>query len=279
MKKLAYYNGTISPLSDMKIPLSDRAIFFGDGVYDAAVGANGKIYLEGEHIARLEQSAASIGLSNIPSVSQISDALHCIVKESGIPEFFLYFQLTRSGNTRRHSYIGFTSTNFLITIEPFTMPEPSRRLSLITKEDLRYYYCNVKTINLLPAVLASGAAEECKCDEAVLHRGQTVTECAHSNIFILKGGILKTHPTNNLILPGITRKHLLQCCGELGIKCDETPFTLEEMFSADEVLVTSTSKLCHAVEKIDDKSVGGKARKYADMLCRTMHNNYVNAII
>jgi D-alanine transaminase len=134
-----------------------------------------------------------------------------------------------------------------------------KKLKLITYPDIRYELCNVKTLNLLPNVLASQRAFEKGCDEVAFHRNGTVTECAHNNISILKDGVFRTHPLTNHILPGTTRRHLIQHCGELGIPVDETAFTVDELFAADEVIVTSIGSLCNPVSEIDSKPVGGKA--------------------
>ena len=102
-------------------------------------------------------------------------------------------------------------------------------------------------------------AEEAECDETILHRGDRVTECAHSNVHILKDGALRTAPCDNLILPGITRAHRIAQCREMGIPVIEEPFTVQEMMEADEVFFTSCSALCCRISEIDGVPVGGKA--------------------
>ncbi len=276
MRDFAYYNGKYGLKEEISIPLSDRAIYFGDGVYDAAIGKNGKIFLSNEHILRFLGNAKKLEIAHNYTYDNILSILEKCAEMSGYESYFLYFQLSRGAKRRSHSYIGATQTNLLVTAEEFRLPDIKKPLSLITAEDLRYYYCNIKTINLLPAVIASGAAEKSGADEAVFCRGNTVTECAHSNISILKDRILYTHPKSNLILPGITRAHLLSTCKKLGIKYLETPFTTKELFSADEVLITSTSKLCRIADRIDNVRVGGKDSDTAEKICRYMINEFVN---
>lgn len=132
-------------------------------------------------------------------------------------------------------------------------------MKLMTMEDVRHHILNVKTLNLLPNVLAAQAAKEKGCNEVVFHRGSRVTEGFHSNILMIKGGALCSPPLDNLILPGITRKHLIQIAGQLGIPVKEDVITLEELFDADEVLVTSSGDLCNAATELDGKPVGGRA--------------------
>jgi D-alanine transaminase len=144
-------------------------------------------------------------------------------------------------------------------IKPITIPNLAKKIKLITMEDTRFLHCNIKTINLIPNIIASQRALEAGCHEAVFHRGETVTECSHSNVHIIKNGTFITHPADNLILRGIARGRLVLACGRLGIPVEEREFTLPELFSADEVLVSSTSTFGLCADTIDGKSVGGKA--------------------
>jgi D-alanine transaminase len=138
--------------------------------------------------------------------------------------------------------------------------------------------CNVKTLNLLPAVLASKKAEESGCDEAVFIRDGIVTECAHSNIFTVKDGIVYTHPKGPHILPGITRKRVLYFCEQLGIECHEKKFTKSELLTADEILVTSTTKLCVRADEIDKSGVGHKNRRSsiaAELIIKALEEDFL----
>ena len=128
--------------------------------------------------------------------------------------------------------------------------------------------CDVKTVNLLPAVLASKKAADNGCDEAVFVRDGIVTECAHSNIAIVKDGILYTHPLSPFILPGVTRKRLLYFCDKLKINYVEKGFSYGDMSDADEILVTSTTKLCLAAKKIDGIEIKNfKSEVGARLIC------------
>jgi D-alanine transaminase len=126
-------------------------------------------------------------------------------------------------------------------------------------EDTRFLHCNIKTLNLIPNVLAGEKAKRAGAYEAVFHRGDRVSECAHSNVHILKDGVLRTAPADNLILAGIARAHLIAQCGKTGVKVDESAFTVDEMFNADEALVSSSGTFCLSASHIDGKPVGGKA--------------------
>ena len=253
---IAYYNGDFCDFSQVRIPLSDRCVFFGDGVYDAAIGKNGRIYLEKEHLDRFFTNARKMGIPIKMSREELSSLMAELIAKNGFREYFIYLQLTRFSEERTHSYPDTEKSNLLITVKEHTLPNPDKELSLITVPDVRYSMCDVKTLNLLPAVLASRRACESGCDEAVFVRDGYVTECAHSNIHVIKDKILYTHPNGKFILPGITRARLLYFCEKLGIVSREVPFTPYELKEADEVLVTSTTKLCLKAGKIDEKNVG-----------------------
>ncbi len=142
-------------------------------------------------------------------------------------------------------------------------------------EDTRFLHCNIKTLNLIPSVIASQKAKEADCFEAVFHRNGRVTECAHSNVHIIKDGKLITAPTDNLILPGIARKHIIEACEKLGIPVLEEPYYLEQLFEADEVLVSSAGALCLVASEIDGKAVGGKANEIINELQKLLLDDFI----
>ena len=275
MNGLAYYDGVFGKRDEIRIPLSDRAIFFGDAVYEAAVGTERRIFLLEEHIERFYNNIKKLHIPFTLEADELEELLYRCVRKAGFSEYFLYFQCSRSSDTRRHSYLSADGYHFLVTVDYFTVSPPSRDLRLISAEDLRYRYCDIKTVNLLPAVLASGKAEESGCDEAVLYRGEWVTECAHSNISILKDGRIYSHPTDSFILPGISRRQLSVAARELGIPFAEERFTLSDCFSADEIFVTSTSRLCSAASELDGIRVGGRGGDIREQILNAIYSKYI----
>ena len=270
---IVYYNGEFCDFSEVRIPLTDRCVFFGDGIYDAAIGKDGGVYLEREHIDRFFGNAERMKIKLSLSKEELSALLREVIKRNDFKRYFLYFQLTRTLGERRHSYTDESGSSLLITVKKHAFED--RKLKLITAEDIRYRMCNVKTLNLLPAVIASTEAEEKGCDEAVFIRNGIVTECAHSNICIVKGGVLYTHPEGPLILPGVTRRRVLYFCEKLGIPYAEREFTKEDLFTADEILVTSTTKLCAKVEEIDGIKVGKSgAKSVADAIISSLREDF-----
>ena len=276
MKVLGYYNGVCGPLEEMTVPMNDRACYFGAGGSEAAMARNGVIFGLDEHMDRLFNSAGLLDIQIPYTKKELADILYDLLGKMDDSEIFIYWQISRGTAMRKHEFpeAGVTA-NLWITMKPGSCKEPDSSLKLITVEDTRFFHCNIKTLNLLPNVMAPQKAAAAGCDEVVFHRGDIVTECAHSNVSILKDGVFKTHPTDHFILPGITRMHLIQECKKLLIPVDETPFTLEELFDADEIIVSSTSKLCSAACELDGKPVGGKDTALLRKLQESYYKRYL----
>ena len=258
MKTLGYYNGKYGELDEMSIPMNDRVCWFGDGVYDAGPSRNYKIFAIDEHIDRFFNSAGLLDIEMPVTKEELKELLQEMVNKMDTGNLFVYYQVTRGTGVRDHAYTKGPG-NLWIMLKPAEISDGIEPIKLITVEDTRFLHCNIKTLNLIPSCVATEKAKKAGCQEAVFYRaGGRVTECAHSNVHIIKDGKLVTAPTDNLILPGIARAHLIRMCKKLGVPVSETPYTLKELFEAEEVLVTSSSNLClHACE-IDGKPVGGK---------------------
>ena len=258
MEKLGYYNGTYGPLDEMTVPMNDRASWFGDGVYDAGPCRNYHIFALDEHVDRFFRNADALKIVMPVSKEELKDLLSRLVQKMDTGNLFVYYQVTRGTGTRKHTFTE-GKGNLWITLTPAEISDGHTPIQLVTTEDTRFFHCDIKTLNLIPSVMASQKATEAGCAEAVFYRpGGRVTECAHSNIHILKNGILYTAPTDHLILPGIARAHLLRACSALDIPFREQAFSLQELFEADEVIVTSSSNLCLRADQIDGIRIGGR---------------------
>jgi len=259
-KTVGYYNGTIGPLEEMTVPMMDRALYFGDGIYEATCVSNGIPFALDEHLDRMYNSLRLMEIPFTMEREQVRAELQKVIDAAEpCPIQLLYWQISRGVAPRNHPFpADDVRPAMMAFIKPHAMKSMDKAYRLISMEDIRFKMCNIKTLNLIPSVLANQRAVEQGCDEAVFHRGERVTECAHSNISILKDGVLRTAPTDELILPGITRKHLLTLAQEFGISTAEQPFTMKELMDADEVIVTSSSALCMKTESIDGIPVGGK---------------------
>ena len=267
-KNVGYYNGEMGPLEEMKVPMGDRALYFGDGIYEATCVANRVPFALDDHLDRMYNSLRLLEIPFRRDRDWVRGELQRVIDAvEDAPVHLLYWQISRGNCPRSHPFPPKeVEPALMITIRPHQMKSMDRPYRLISLEDNRFKLCNIKTLNLIPSVLANQRAVERGCDEAVLHRGTRVTECAHSNISILKDGVLRTAPTDELILPGITRKHLLALAREHGIPVEETPFSMVELMNADEAIVTSSSALCMRVESIDGIPVGGRDQERLKLL-------------
>lgn len=261
MENIGYYNGKTGLIEEMTISMNDRVTYFGDGVYDATYARNHKIFALDDHLDRFYNSCRLLKIPFDMPREELAKTLEDLVNQVDDGETFLYWQATRGTGMRNHAFPS-TKPNLLVTVTPCKFKNVYKKLRLITLEDTRFFHCNVKTLNLIPSVLAAEATKQAGCDESVFYRvrgeQKIVTECAHSNVSMLKDGKFITAPLSNLILPGITRKHLIEICKELGIPVEEREYTLEELFDADEIIVSSSGSLGIGAYEMDGKPVGGK---------------------
>lgn len=239
--------------------MSDRSHWFGDGAYDATCARNYKIMAIDEHVDRFFNSARLLNINLGFTKEYLKGLLNELVQKLDDDELFVYWQATRGGNgLRSHNYDKEQKANLWITICPEEITDKDKEYKLTSMEDTRFLHCNIKTLNLIPSVVAYQHAKENNCDETVFHRGDIVTECAHSNVHIIKDKKFITHPADEYILPGIARAHLLKACKALNIEIEERPFTVDELINADEVIVSSSGDLCIRATEFEGKAVGKK---------------------
>ena len=261
MKTLGYYDGKIDELENMKVPMLDRACYFGDGIYDATYSRNKKIFAVDEHIDRFYHGLERVKIKFSMTKNRLKELLYELVGYTDDDELFVYWQVTRGEGIREHSYNDDMTGKLWVMLKPQPIVDMSQKIVLVTHEDIRYTLCDIKTLNLLPNVLFSQYAKERGAHECILHRGKRVTECAHSNVHIIKDGVLITPPADRFILKGVAREHLIKACNALGIAVKIHPFTLEEVYGAEEVIVTSSGSLCLQAQSVDGIAVGGKQQE------------------
>ena len=277
METIAYFDGKIGSPDELTVPFNDRTHFFGDGVYDAAMGVNGHIFLLDEHLDRFYSSAAIFGINVPMDRAELTELLNDLLSRVDGPSYLVYWQVSRGIQLRGHAYDPSIPGVISACMVPDPVADPSIPLKLITHEDLRFGYCHVKTLNLMPAVQYSQLAKLAGADETVLHRDGIVTECAHSNVSILRDGVLYSHPNDNHILRGIAKTHLIQACYRESVAVMERAFTLDEMMDADEVIVTASSHLCTYANEIDGVPVGGRDPETLARLTRATYGALLEA--
>ena len=274
MKNLAYYNGKITSIEDMMIPANDRGFYFGDGIYEVAMVFNHKIFALNDHLDRMANSAALVRIELPASKEEIGHLLEELALRVESPCQFLYWQITRASSPRNHLFPEGAVSNLYVYSKPWKGVEMSDEYRLLSVEDTRFLHCNIKTLNLLPNVMAAQKAKEAGCSEAVFVRDGYVTEGSHSNISLIKDGVFVTHPLDNLILPGTERNHMIRYCEELKIPVEERAFTLKEMEEAEEIIVSSTSHPSMRAMELDGKAVGMKNAE----LVKKLRDKYMEEI-
>ncbi len=258
MKYVGYYNGEISEAEELKIPMLDRSIYFGDGIYDATTFANRRMYGINDHMDRFFNGCREVEIPVPLSREELLGEMQKCIDAADDEHGLVYWQYSRGTAVRRHGFDRDMQPNLLILVIPGTQTPFDSRWKLFSVEDTRFFHCNVKTLNLLPNVLAVQHCEENGCQEVLFHRGDRVTECAHSSVVILKDGTLQAPPRDNLVLPSISVKHLRELAAQEGIPVREEPFTVEELMNADEVIIASSGNLCIRAVEVDGQPVGGK---------------------
>lgn len=254
-----FINGEFVNEEDAKVSYEDRGYVFGDGIYEYIRAYDGKLFTVKEHFERFLRSAEEIGLDLNYTIEELIELVRRLLKENNVVNGGIYIQATRGAAPRNHS---FPTPPVKPVIMAFTKSydrpyeELEQGVYAITTEDIRWLRCDIKSLNLLGNVLAKEYAVKYNAGEAIQHRGDIVTEGASSNVYAIKDGAIYTHPVNNYILNGITRKVIKWISEDEDIPFKEETFTVEFLKNADEVIVSSTSAEVTPVVKIDGEQVG-----------------------
>jgi len=261
---IAYLNGTYLPLEEARISPLDRGFLFGDGIYEVIPSYGGKMVGFGPHISRMNDGLAAIGINHKWDEEQWRELCSSLCNKNGGGNLGIYLHVTRGAdNKRNHAYPeGIEPTVFAFAFEIPAPPVADRHLvkpyTCSTGEDLRWDRCNIKSISLLGNVLHYQQGHEKGDGEILLYNGKNeLTECGACNAYIVKNGVVATPPLDNQILPGITRQLVLKVLREDGsIPFEERVITMDEVWDADEIWISSSSKEIAPVVKLDGKPVG-----------------------
>lgn len=251
-----YLNGEFKPLAEASINVLDRGFTFGDGVYEVIPVFNRKIFRFDEHIQRLENSLKAIYMVNPLSKDDWLVIFNKLIDGLEVTEQSIYLQITRGVTARDHDISLADAPTVFAMNRPIERKDLSVGIKAITFEDIRWQYCDIKAITLLPSVLLRHKAKERGAKEAILIRNGYITEGAASNVFIIKGDKVYTPPKDQYVLPGITRDVVLEVLSKNKINYFETPVEIEQLLGADEIWVTSSTWEIVPVVKLDNKPVG-----------------------
>jgi len=254
-----YLNGEYLPLEQARVPVLDRGFIFGDGVYEVIPVYGRKAFRLEHHLQRLKNSMQAVRLNNPHTDEEWSEIINNVVERNEGGDQSIYLQVTRGVANRDHRFPGDAIPTVFVMSNLFVMV-PSEQLehgvSAITLDDIRWQYCSIKSIALLPNILLRQQAVEQGAAEAILLRNNEVTEGAASNVFIVKHGVIITPPKTDCLLPGITRDLVVEQAHEHDLPVEETIIKQEDLLSADEIWLTSSTKEILPVTQLNSQTVG-----------------------
>lgn len=256
---IVYLNGDFLPLEEACISPLDRGFVFADGVYEVIPVYNGHLFRLAEHLQRLDLSLAGIRLDPPLAHEDWRHILERLVRHGDSPDQSLYLQITRGVARRDHAFPEATRPTVFAMSSPLSpLPGDIRRngVAAITLEDIRWRYCHLKTVALLPNILLRQEALDRGAVEAILVRDGQVTEGAASNLFMVRADNILTPPKGPQLLPGITRDLIVELATSHGLSVAETELTPDDLAAADEVWLTSSTREILPVTRLDDRPVG-----------------------
>ena len=263
--QIAMIDDRIVELSELEPAYMDRGTYFGDGVYEVIRSYNGRLFAFDEHLERFARSLREVRIEGV-DVGEIKGRIEAGFKRASIADAKIYFHVTRGSAGRSHTLAGDITPNFFMTIMEVgdNSGKKTNGVKVCTRPDLRWKRCDIKSLNLLPNVLARMEAQKRGCDEAILvdEKGD-ITEGAASAFFMIKGEKLITRPLGREILPSITRRMIEQIAATAGLTIVERTMTPREACVADELILAVTTDDIVGIIEFDNLPIsGGKVGKY-----------------
>lgn len=271
MPNIGVLNGEFLPLEEVRVSVEDRGFQFGDGVYEVIRVYKGKPFRMAEHLTRLERSAQAIQLP-IDITSDWEKQIIRAIELSEYDQAKVYIQITRGTAPREHVFPVVFSPTIVITVREIAEVSSELRtngVSAITLPDVRWGRCAIKSLNLLPNILAKQQANEAKAFEAIFIKNGYVTEGSSSNVMMSESGVVKTPPLDDSILPGVTRQEVLEIAKTEGLRVKENMISQQELEGAKEIFLVGTTIEVLPVTTLDGKPVGtGVPGEVAKLLAR-----------
>lgn len=264
---MVYLNGVFIAKNKASISVMDRGFLFGDGVYEVIPVYQGQIFRLDEHLGRLQKSLDSVKIPNPHTKNEWLEIFNQLLSHTqAADQSIIYFQITRGTDIqRKHSFDTLTPTVYIESnpLIPKTKEVLEQGFSVIIQADIRWLRCDIKATSLLANTLYAKNAEEHQVEEVILHRDNIITEGATSNVFIIKGNALCTHPIGVNILSGITRDLVLESADACNLSINELAFNIDSLLSADEVWISSSTREIMPITKINGQAINsGKVGQY-----------------
>tara|TARA_R110000868_G_scaffold2321_7_gene17294 strand:- start:9102 stop:9950 length:849 start_codon:yes stop_codon:yes gene_type:complete len=280
--RFAYVNGRYLPHTQACVHIEDRGFQFGDAIYEVWAVRAGQLMDADGHFGRLERSLAELRIRNPRSRAGYRLLIAELLRRNRIRDGLVYLQISRGQARRDHAFPpANTPPTIVLTAKPLNMAAAHRRaetgVGVITTPDQRWGRCDIKTVNLLPNILAKQAALEAGAAEAwLIDAGGQVTEGSSTNAWIVTAdGILVTRQADHGILHGITRAAVMRCAAELGYRVEERSFSVEEALSAREAFMTSATSFVTPIVAIDGRTVANGAPGSVAVALRAAYLDHV----
>ena len=263
MTGIAFHNGTFLPKHEVRISPEDRGFLFADGVYEVARAYRGRFFELAAHLARMADGLRALGIAGGGDLHGLGDKFVALLQHNGLAEAdaLVYCQVTRGVAPRTHYFPDPAVAPTVYAEARAFQPkaDPAAGIGVITVPDTRWARCDIKTVGLLPNVLANQQARAAGAGEAVFVRDGVALEGSASSFFAVIDGEVRTAPASNYILPSITRRVALEICAAEGIPFRETPIFLEELATAGELFMAGTTLEIMPVVRVDGRPVGDGA--------------------
>jgi D-alanine transaminase len=256
---IVYLNGEYIPYENARVSVDDRGFVFADGIYEVARIYGGKIFLLQPHLDRLRFGLGELRI-RADIVDQIPNIAQRLIGENKTGEATLYIQVTRGTAPRAHAFPNpEVEPTVFVAAKPFKAPPDSYRtdgVAAVTVPDTRWSRCDIKSIALLPNVLANQTAKEAGAFEALFVRNDQVIEGSHSNLFGVLDGELLTYASCAHILTGITRLLVVDRSKEIGLPLREAGIPKDRLFETSELFLSGTTTEIMPVVEVDGKKIG-----------------------
>jgi D-alanine transaminase len=257
MEIIANWNGQVMPLDEVRVPALDRGYLFGEGIYEVLRVYGGRMWRADDHFERLGVGCEELAFS--VSVPELRARAEETLKKSGLREALLYMQVTRQDASRHHYYDRAAQVNCLMYVQPFDDPYKAHRdsgVACITYPDIRWRRNDIKATSLVANCMAGQAAHTHSAFESILVRDGLVTEGSRSSVFAVVDGKLMVPPSSRSVLPGITKRQVLELCTKQNISVIEKQLLLSDLHAVEELFLTATPEEIIGIIRVDDQVIG-----------------------
>lgn len=273
---IVYYNGEYLQEGAVHVSPDDRGFMFADGVYEVVRSYEGTLFRLTQHLTRLERSLAALRIGPVDAAGFGAVFKELLARNGlGAADALVYLQITRGAYKRTHAFppVGVKPTIFARVSELHVEEDESKTgVEVILVSDTRWSRCDIKSLALLPNVLAAEEARERGAREALFVRDGMVIEGSRSNFAGMRSGTLVTPPETNYMLPGISRGVVLELCGRLGIPVEQRPIPQRELTELDELMLIGTSAEVLPIVAVEGRKIGnGKVGPTAERLKTAFH--------